>query len=71
MRPEWEPEAWFWRLPAVGQVRESELALAPVTVFWGENGSGKSTVVEAIARAWQQLLTAQVHHRAGESPLHQ
>ena len=57
-----EPDAWFWQVPAVAQIREHGMALAPVTVFVGENGSGKSTVVEAIARAWQELLTAQVHH---------
>jgi predicted ATPase len=33
-----------------------------VTVLVGENGTGKSTLVEAIAAAWRDLLTAQVHH---------
>jgi predicted ATPase len=57
-----DPDAWFWQVPAVAQLREEGLSLAPVTVLVGENGSGKSTLVEAVARAWQELLTAQVHH---------
>jgi predicted ATPase len=57
-----DPDAWFWRLPAVAQLREEGLSLAPVTVLVGENGTGKSTLVEAIADAWHDLLTAQVHH---------
>lgn len=56
------PDAWFWRLPAVAQLRTEGLALGPMTVLVGENGSGKSTLVEAIAIAWRELLTAQVHH---------
>jgi predicted ATPase len=57
-----EPDAWYWELPAVTQLRADGLALAPVTVLVGENGTGKSTLVEAIAAAWHDLLTAQVHH---------
>jgi predicted ATPase len=57
-----EPDAWYWELPAVEQLRADGLELAPVTVLVGENGSGKSTVVEAVARAWQESLTAQVKH---------
>ena len=57
-----EPDAWFWNLPAVAQLRADGLALAPVTVLVGENGSGKSTLVEAVAHAWQESLTAQVQH---------
>jgi predicted ATPase len=57
-----DPDAWFWRLPAVAQLRDEGLSLAPVTVLVGENGTGKSTLVEAIADAWRDLLTAQVHH---------
>jgi predicted ATPase len=57
-----EPEAWYWELPAVAQLRSEGMPLAPVTVLVGENGSGKSTLVEAIARAWQERLTAAVHH---------
>jgi predicted ATPase len=57
-----EPDAWYWDLPAVAQLRTDGLALAPVTVLVGENGAGKSTLVEAIAHAWQESLTAQVKH---------
>ena len=57
-----DPDAWFWELPAVSQLRDEGLTLAPVTVLVGENGSGKSTLVEAVAYAWQQSLTAQVKH---------
>ena len=57
-----EPDAWYWQLPAVAQLREEGMPLAPVTVLVGENGTGKSTLVEAVASAWRDLLTAQVHH---------
>lgn len=62
-----EPDAWYWQLPAVGQLRDQGMALAPVTVLVGENGSGKSTLVEAIAHSWRESLTAQVKHW-GPSP---
>ena len=63
MRPDVrEPDAWYWDLPAVAQLRAEGLALAPVTVLVGENGTGKSTLVEAVAHAWQESLTAQVKH---------
>ena len=57
-----DPDAWYWRLPAVAQRREEGLVLAPVTVLVGQNGSGKSTVVEAVAHAWRESLTAHVKH---------
>jgi len=57
-----EPDAWHWHLPAVDQLRADGIALAPVTVLVGENGSGKSTIVEAIAEAWRRSLTAHVKH---------
>jgi predicted ATPase len=38
------------------------MALAPATVLVGENGTGKSTLVEAIAEGWRRSLTAQVKH---------
>ena len=56
-----EPDAWFWELPAVAQLRVDGLELAPVTVLVGENGSGKSTLVEAVARL------AAVTDRRGEA----
>lgn len=56
--------AWYWQLPPVAQLREEGLRLTePVTVLVGENGSGKSTVVEALAGAWEASLTgAQARH---------
>jgi predicted ATPase len=57
-----EPDAWFWQLPAVAQLREQGMALGSATVLVGENGSGKSTLVEAVAQAWGRSLTAQVKH---------
>lgn len=48
-------------------MRRDGLGLAPVTVLVGENGSGKSTIVEALAAAWKARLSAQVHHW-GPSP---
>jgi predicted ATPase len=57
-----EPDAWYWQLPAVAQVRDRGLMLGPATVLVGENGSGKSTLVEAVAEAWRRSLTAQVEH---------
>jgi predicted ATPase len=55
-------DAWYWRLPAVAQLREQGMALTGATVLVGENGSGKSTLVEAVAHAWRESLTAQVKH---------
>jgi predicted ATPase len=57
-----DPDAWYWALPAVAQLRTAGLELAPVTVLVGENGSGKSTIVEAVASAWGSSLTASVKH---------
>ena len=44
--------AWPAVLPPVAQVLEDGLDLTPATVLVGENGSGKSTIVEAIALAY-------------------
>jgi predicted ATPase len=44
-----DPAAFPFTLPAVKQL--DGLELAPVTYFVGENGSGKSTILEAIAMA--------------------
>ncbi|NQD88636.1 AAA family ATPase [Paenarthrobacter sp. CM16] len=43
---------WPASLPPVAQLLEEGLDLSPATIFVGENGSGKSTVVEAIALAY-------------------
>jgi predicted ATPase len=47
------PEAWPWTVPAVAGLVGDGLPLsAPITILVGENGSGKSTIVEAVAEAW-------------------
>ena len=46
-------ERWPTSIPAVAQLLRDGLALSPgVTFLVGENGSGKSTIVEAIALAY-------------------
>ncbi|MEO7398286.1 MAG: AAA family ATPase [Ilumatobacteraceae bacterium] len=46
------PDEWPMTIPAVEQLARDGLDLAPgVTFLVGENGSGKSTVVEAVAEA--------------------
>ena len=66
---------WPMTIPAVAQLAEDGLDLAPgVTFLVGENGSGKSTIVEAVATAYglsPEGGSAQGHHstRPSESPL--
>jgi predicted ATPase len=49
----YDPEQWPYTLPAVRQLLTEGLDLAPgVTFLVGENGTGKSTLVEAIAQAY-------------------
>ncbi len=44
---------WPMTIPAVAQIASDGLELAPfVTFLVGENGSGKSTIVEAVAAAY-------------------
>lgn len=46
-------DAWAWQIPAVRQILADGWELPPgVTFLVGENGSGKSTVVEAVAMAF-------------------
>lgn len=48
-----EEDGWLLALPAVAGLRERPLVFhRPVTFFVGENGTGKSTLLEAIAAAW-------------------
>ncbi len=67
-RVEWDADKqrdweWYLDLPAVRSVRESGVDLDPrVTVIVGENGSGKSTFVEAIATQWGHYIKAAVKH---------
>jgi predicted ATPase len=70
-----DPETWPASVPAVGQILEQGLDLSPgVTLLVGENGSGKSTIIEAVAMAFglaPEGGTRNVHEgtRATESPL--
>ncbi|MFJ3958247.1 AAA family ATPase [Arthrobacter sp. NPDC090010] len=67
---------WPATLPAVAQLLNSGLDLGPATVFVGDNGTGKSTLVEAIALSYGfnpegGSTGAQHSTRASESPLNQ
>ncbi len=44
--------AWPMTLPCVRQLLDEGIELGPLTVLVGENGSGKSTMVEAIAQSY-------------------
>lgn len=67
--------AWPGTIPAVAQLAREGLELSPnVSFLVGENGSGKSTIVEAVAAAYglsPEGGSAQGHFstRATESPL--
>jgi predicted ATPase len=68
-------DEWPATVPAVAQLLREGLDLAPVTVLVGENGSGKSTVVEAIAQAYGfsgegGSVNARHSTRVSESGLH-
>lgn len=52
-------DRWPYTLPVVQQIRERGLPLQPgATVLIGQNGSGKSTIVEAVAAVWARRVTA-------------
>ncbi len=68
--------AWPGTLAPVAQLADDGLELGPATVFVGENGSGKSTIVEAVARAFGLSpeggsTGAELSTRASESDLWQ
>ncbi len=53
------PDQWPYTIAAVRQLYDDGLDLAPgATVLLGANGSGKSTIVEALAAAWARRITA-------------
>ncbi len=67
---------WPRSMPAVRAVLADGLDLAPATVLVGENGSGKSTIVEALAMAFGMNAEggstgAQHRTHVTESPLHE
>lgn len=65
-----DEHAWYLALAPVAQLRAEGLRFeAPVTILVGENASGKSTLVEAVAGAWESSLTDArgVHWSAGVS----
>lgn len=69
-------DTWPVTIPAVRHLLTHGLDLGPATVLVGENGSGKSTIVEAIAMAYglspEGGSTGARHStRASESPLHE
>ena len=47
-----QPDTWPATVPAVAQLLRDGLDLGPATVLVGENGTGKSTVTEALAAAF-------------------
>jgi predicted ATPase len=62
IRPQDGP-LWFFDIAAIAAVRADGLDLdARVTVIVGENGTGKSTLVEAVAQAWRSRIKAAVKH---------
>jgi predicted ATPase len=62
-------DAWYLQVPAIAAFAAGGIELNPrVTVIIGENGSGKSTFVEAVAEAWRsQLFSASPHWGPGSS----
>lgn len=67
-------QGWPATLPAVDQLLDEGLDLGPATVLVGENGAGKSTIVEAIAGAFGLTSEggstgANLHTRRSESEL--
>lgn len=53
---------WPATVPAVRQLLDDGLDLAPLTILVGENGSGKSTVMEAIAEAFGLSVEGGTHN---------
>ena len=47
-----DTEAWPATIPAISQLLSDGMTLPKTTVFVGDNGSGKSTILEAVAMAF-------------------
>lgn len=67
---------WPWNIPAVKQLLAEGLDLGDLTVLVGENGAGKSTIIEGIAMAYglnsEGGSTGAMHKTSeSESPLHE
>ena len=68
-------QVWPGSIPAVRQILDDGLDLGALTILVGDNGAGKSTVVEAIALAFGMSAEggstgARHSTRATESQLH-
>lgn len=58
-----QPAAWYLDVPAIAHIAGESLRLTTdVTVIVGENGSGKSTFLEAVASSWRSQLPYAVTH---------
>lgn len=63
-------DTWPATIPAVRQLLDEGLDSGPLTIFVGENGTGKSTIVEAIAQAFGLNVEGGTHnavHRTQET----
>ena len=49
---EWDADLWPYRVPAVAALLAEGMDLGQATILVGENGSGKSTILEALAEAY-------------------
>jgi predicted ATPase len=67
---EWDPDVWPYTVPAIRSMAETGLSFpTPITFLVGENGSGKSTIVEAIAEAFRIDVRGGHGGRQWASPL--
>ncbi|WP_308115707.1 AAA family ATPase [Rhodococcus sp. BP-241] len=54
-----DPASWYLQVPVVAEIVRTGLDFdSPVTVIVGENGTGKSTLMEALAACWALGLGA-------------
>jgi predicted ATPase len=68
--PHWDRGSWPFTVPAIRALAESGISFtSPVTFLVGENGSGKSTIVEAIAEVFRIDVRGGHGGRQWASPL--